>query len=188
MMTRTCCRPLSLILCLLALVIVLAPQIAIAQESKSVPLAAELTRMLDQSKLDAVAARHPQHEDQYVAALYFPGTQLLVVSATYSVPYWMDDKLTKKEYRDAYIDLNSASIPESKVFVEDLGADGLRTRREENQPFDIYETPNLRIAFDGDWRKHKMSEQDYMKAFQDADEKYANMLSILLTHLKKKGS
>ena len=57
---------------------------------------------------------------------------MMVVSAKYSVPQLLDDKLAKKDYRDVYIDLNSASIPETKIFIEDLGADGLKAKREEN--------------------------------------------------------
>ena len=47
-----------------------------------------------------------------------------------------------------YLDLNGASIPSSKVFVEDLGADGLRAKRNENQPFDVYESAGKRTDFD----------------------------------------
>ena len=39
--------------------------------------------------------------------------------------------------------------------------------------------------FDGDWKKQKMSEQDYMKAFSAADERYTQILTALLAQLKK---
>ncbi len=160
-------------------------QTTAAQESKSALLAKELSQLLDQAKLDAIAARESAEPDRYVAALYFPGLQLLVVSARYSVPQLLNEKMTKREYRDIYIDLNSASVPDSKTFVEDLVADGLKAKREENQPFDTYETGSKRIAFDGDWKKQKISEEDYLKAFQAADDRYAKMLSALLAQLKK---
>jgi hypothetical protein len=39
--------------------------------------------------------------------------------------------------------------------------------------------------FDGEWGRQKMSEQDYMKAFSGADERYAEMLTVLIAQLKK---
>lgn len=161
-----------------------APRAAWAQESKSAPLAKELATLLDQAKLDSVAAKDTAGADQFVGALYFSGLQLLVVSARYSVPVLLNEKIGKKEYRDVYIDLNSASLPEGKVFVEDLGCNGLRPRREENQPFDSAELNGRRIAFNSDWRTQKLSEDDYMKTFGEADAQYARILTLLLAQLK----
>src|SRR3712207_1154176 len=106
-----------------------------AQESKSLALVKELTGLLQQRKLDSVAARHPSANNQFVAALFFPG-QLLVVTARASAPAVLNEKLIRGEFRDIYIDLNSASSPESRVMITDGGADGLRPTREPNQPFD----------------------------------------------------
>lgn len=156
-----------------------------AQDSKSAPLARQLAAALDQAKLDSVAARDASHPDTFVAALYIPGVQLLVVSARYAAPQLLDPKLAQKNFKDVYIDLNSASVQASKIFIEDLGADGLRVRRDENQPFDSYEEGAKRTAFDGDWKKQKLSEDDYKKAFATADDRYAQLLTALLAQLKK---
>lgn len=156
-----------------------------AQGSKSEPLAKQLAAALDSAKLDSIAARDPSVPDAFVAALYFPGAQMLVVYAKYSAPQLLDERLRKKEYRDAYIDLSSASIPESKIFIQDSGADGIKAKHEEGQAFDIYETAGKPMMFDGDWKKQKMTEQEYMKAFTAADERYSTMLSTLLAQLKK---
>jgi hypothetical protein len=158
---------------------------ASAQESKSAPLAKQLAAALDAAKLDCIAAKDPSAPDVYVAALYFPGVQLLVVSGRYSVPQLLNERLAKKEYRDTYLDLNGASIPSSKIFLEDPGADGLKAKREENQPFDSYEADGKRTMFDGDWKRQKVSEQDYMKTFADADARYTQILTALLAQLKK---
>ena len=40
------------------------------------------------------------------------------------------------------------------------------------------------MAFDGDWRKQQLSEQDYQKAFAAADAQYAQFLAALLAQLK----
>jgi hypothetical protein len=93
--------------------------------------------------------------------------------------------VAKKEYRDVYLDLNGASIPETKVFIEDLGADGLMADHDSNTPFDASEVAGKRTAFDGDWRRQQMSEDDYKKAFSKADEAYSEMLTALLAQVKK---
>jgi hypothetical protein len=158
---------------------------ASAQESKSAPLARQLAAALDAAKLDAIAAKDPSAPDIFFAALYFPGVQLLVVSGKYSVPQLLVERLVKKEYRDTYLDLNGASVPTTKLFLEDPGADGVKAKREENQPFDSYEADGKRLMFDGDWKKQKMSEQDYMKVFSAADERYTQILTALIAQLKK---
>jgi hypothetical protein len=155
-----------------------------AQDSKSAALAKELASLLDAKKLDSIAARAATGSDQYVAALYFPG-QLLVVSARYSAPPVLNEKIARSEFKDVYIDLNAASIPDSKILITDLGADGLRPKREANMPFDTQDWNGKGIRFDGNWREDKMSEQDYMKAYGAADEAYLAALQALVAELKK---
>ena len=41
------------------------------------------------------------------------------------------------------------------------------------------------IPFDGDWRKAKLSEQEYTKIYVTHDEAYSQMLQALLETLKK---
>ncbi len=170
----------------LAAVLVLAPlaTAGLAQDAKSSTIAVELAKLMESRKLDSVAARHPAGPDQFVAALYFPG-QLLVVWAKYSAPALLTEKIVKREFRDVYIDLNSASIANSKTLISDLGADGLKPRREENQPFDAQDVNGKSFQFDGNWREDKISEEEYMKTYATADDAYARALSALLAALKK---
>jgi len=156
-----------------------------AQDSKSAALAKQLATALEAGKLEAVAAKDPSSPDVYIGALYIPGFQLLIISAKYSAPMLLDALIGKKAFRDVYIDLNSAGTPGSKVFVEDLGIDGLKPKRGDNQPFDSVEIDGKRTSFDNDWRKQQLSEQDYMKAFAAADERYTQMLTALLAQLKQ---
>ena len=155
-----------------------------AQDSKSAALAKELCNILQQRKLDSIAARHPASPDQFVAALFFPG-QLLLVSARTVSPAVLNEKLIRREFRDVYIDLNSASIPESRVMIADGGADGLRPSREPNQPFDTQDAAGKSVRFDGNWREDRMSEKDYMSIFTKADELYVSALTALVNELKK---
>ena len=159
----------------------LAPTTASAQDSKSAAVAGELTKLLDQMKLDAVAAK--AGTDNYVAALYFQGSQLLVVGAKYSTPDRLNYLIGQKQYRDVYADLSSASEQSTKVFVMDLGANGLKFKRENNEPFDTVDTSGASVAFNGE--RGKLSEDDYKKAFATSDEQYTTMLQALLAALKK---
>jgi hypothetical protein len=158
---------------------------ALAQEPKSTALVKELVAALDAAKLDSIAAKDPDKPDVFYGVLYFPGAQLLVVGAQYAAPAIMTERLTKKDYREAYLDLSSASVPGSKVFIEDLGANGLVARPRENEAFDAYEVAGKRTSFDADWRKQQLSEEDYMKAFSAADERYSQVLTALIAEAKK---
>ena len=99
------------------------------------------------------------------------------------VPFVRDEDGQLTGY--VYIDLNSAAEPDSKLFIEDLLVDGLKAKREENRPFDSVESRGKRTAFDGDWKKQQLSEQEYMKIFSATDERYSQMLTALLAQLKK---
>jgi hypothetical protein len=156
-----------------------------AQESKSAPLVKELAQLLDQAKLDAVAAKDPSAPDVFVAALYFPGSQLLVVSARYAVPPILVEKIAKKDYREIYTDLNSAAVEGSRSLVMDIGVDGLKPKKEDSR-YDTCDIGAKSYVFDGDWKKQKLaSEDDYLKAFTEADAKYAKMLTALIAQVKK---
>ena len=93
-----------------------------AQESPA--LARELAEILSAAQLDSIAAKDTESDDQFVAALAFPG-QLLVVWARYEVPMYVEEKIANGDYREVYLDLNGASLPNTKVLITDVGADGL---------------------------------------------------------------
>lgn len=156
-----------------------------AQEPKSAAPAKELAQLLSSRKLESIAARMPDSREEFVGALAFPG-QLMVVWARTTAPAVVNEKLLKKDYREVYIDLNSASILESRHFVTDLGPDGLRLRPEQKQgPADTHDLGPKSMRFDGSWREDKMSEADYMKAYAEADAAYARAVQALLEELKK---
>lgn len=155
------------------------------QEPKSAALVKELQQLLSSRKLDSIAARMPDSREEFVGALTFPG-QLMVVWAKTSAPSVVNEKLLKKEYREVYIDLNSASIVESRHFVTDLGPDGLRFRPEQRQgPADSHDLGTKSLRFDGNWREDKMSEAEYTKAYAAADEAYAKAIQALIDEIKK---
>jgi hypothetical protein len=175
-------RVLSRLVLATGLLVALASP-AFAQDPQSAAPARELAQQLSAKKLDSFAVRLPDSQDQFAAALTLPG-QLIVVWATFSAPAVLNEKIIKGEFREVYIDLNSASDPQSRRIITDLGADGVR-RGQKNQPADAYDVGTTSVRFDGSWREDKMSEKDYMKAHADADAAYAQILGVMLEELKK---
>lgn len=160
---------------------------AAAQEPQSAAPAKELAGLLASKKLESIAARMPDSREEFVGALAFPG-QLMVVWAKTTAPAIVNEKLIRKEYREVYIDLNSASVVESRHFVTDLGPDGLRAKPEQKQgPADTHDLGAKSMRFDGNWREDKMSEADYMKAHAEADAGYAKAVQALIDEIKKAG-
>ena len=156
------------------------------QASKSAAAAKELTQALEKAKLDAIAAADPSDPATFVAALYITGAQLLVVSAKYSAPPLLTAKLKTKDYRDIYVDLSSAAVAGSKVFLIDMGCDGLLSKAEGDAVPDSWEADKQSVSFDGDWKKAKLSsESDYMKVYTSADERYAKILALLTAQAKQ---
>ena len=162
----------------------LAPAVAGAQESASAAAAAELIRLLDERKLDSIAAH--EVEDLFVAALYVPGSQLLVVSSK-STPDRPNYLIAAKQYRDVYTELSAMRDHEEKIFVMDMGANGLHfRRRDRDEPFDIVEARGQSVSFNGEWgRRAPISEDDYRAAYASGDERYTRMLRALAAELSK---
>ena len=109
---------------------------------------------------------------------------MLVVSAKYAAPSLLTAKIKSKEYRDVYIDLSSASVAGSKVFVIDQNCDGLLSKPGDNPP-DSWEAGKDAVSFDGEWRKAKMTEDDYMKTYAKADERYTKLIALLTAQAKQ---
>src|SRR5262245_2647725 len=113
--------------CIVSALMGIAAQPAWAQDSQSATLAKRLAAAMDAAKLDALTVKDPGSADGYVGVFYLAGSQLLVVSAKYAVPSLLDARLARREFRDAYVDLNSASEPATRVLIEDAGANGLKS-------------------------------------------------------------
>jgi hypothetical protein len=167
--------PATRIACL-ALSFAAAAAPAAAQSAPSSQLAKQLVAAL--AGRDAIAARDPQAPDRAIAALAFPDSQLLVVSAPYADAAGLDALLAHKMYRDVYSALQQPSFNQGKVFFQDLGCDGLQSGP---QSVDImYEDGKTQTIFDGNWKKQKLSEAEYQQRVKSAEERYARMLSALI--------
>lgn len=162
--------------------LLVAPPFAAAQESRSSQLATDLAALLDAAQLDSIAVK--VEGDEYAAALYFSGSQLLVVKARYVAPQSMDARIAEGDYRSVYIDLNSASIPDSKTLVSDGGADGLQASRSADGPLDTVDIGSSSYVFDGEWGNAGLSEQEYLEAFRMSDTEYTGMLEALIAQAR----
>src|SRR5919107_2573065 len=163
-------RPALRIASLLTFVALIASASA-AQDPKSAAGAKELMHFLDAAKLDSMAAADPAAPGTFVAALYLPGTQLLVVAAKYSAPTLLLEKIKTGDFRGVYMDLHAAGVPGSRIFVQEVGPDGRMSRTSGDQAADDWEEAGKSPAFDGG-KKAKIAEADYTKIYTDADERY----------------
>jgi hypothetical protein len=160
------------------------PAAAQVTQSRSAAPAAALVKMLTEKGLDAIAAPDPTEPGRFIAALLFPGTQLLVVSAKYPAPSAIQKLLAEKDYRSVYLDLQGAASMQGRFFVQDMQADGLMPSADHGGSFDIvYENGVTSTTFDGDWQAHKMTEQEYDSKYNAADQRYADMLTALAAQL-----
>jgi hypothetical protein len=150
---------------------------------RSAALAKQLGAALHERGLDAVATTAPNESDRFIAALFYPNAQLLVISARYASPPLLEARLSQKQYRDVYLDLGGASIPNSSLLVHDIGADGLCDSRDKSA--DILYEGNVTSMFDADWKSHNRSEHEYLQRLFDADERYSRMLELLLAEVKR---
>lgn len=165
---------------LIPLVVAAAPP---ERTLRSGPLAKELGAALQQRGIDAIAARDPDESDRFVAALFYPNAQLLVISARYASPPLLEARLSEKRYRDVYLDLGGAAIPDTSVLVHDMSADGLCDSRDKSA--DILYEGSVTSLFDADWKSHDRSEHEYMQRLFDADERYSRMLELLLAEANR---
>ncbi|HEY0876464.1 MAG TPA: hypothetical protein VGD94_23520 [Vicinamibacterales bacterium] len=154
----------------------------VPQDSRSGPLAKQLAQALDAAKLDAVAAPDPS-TGGFVAALYIPGTQLLVVSGKFENPQIGTHRIGKSEYRELYMDLMGASEAATRLFASDVSCDGFVFDPDGDAAADSWETGGKSFAFTGA-KKAKLSDDDYLKAYTEADTQYAHILELLIAKLK----
>jgi hypothetical protein len=145
--------------------------------SASEPVARELTAAMEKRMMDSIAAADPADPGRLVAALLLPG-QLLVVSGRHSADAFMTDRLARKQYRDIYTTLSSSSIPETRFFVQDLGADGVHSTGESVDV--VYVKVVEQLIFDGHPEKRKMNKRIYDEKFEQVDERYSQFLKLLL--------
>jgi hypothetical protein len=164
-----------------------AGQHAAGDESLSAAPAATLKAQLEQLKLEAIAAPDPDEPGRYVAALYIPGIQLLVVSAPYPLAAAVDKKIAAGQYMDVYVEIQGVRDRTGHFFVEDIMADGLLAA---SVPAAASDTTTLDgatpVVFNRNWSAQRLSEEQYNARFKGDDQRYARMLTVLSTALGRR--
>lgn len=166
------------------LVALLLATVSISADGRSAELAGELVKLMEQRNLDTIAAAHPTDPGRFVAAMHIKGVQLLVISGRYSAPALLKEHLIKRDYRQVYVDLNSAADKQGRLFITDSQANGLRATPEKNAPFDIsWRDMTAQILYNNDWKGQKLKEEAYRKRFAEDEAEYVAMLEILKNSL-----
>lgn len=156
---------------------------AAAPDSESAASAAELSALMGTRGATVIAAADPVEPGRFVAAMIFPGVQLLVVSARSATPDLLRDEIRTHQYSDVYAALQQSSIPESRVFFQDLKADGLHLKP--GAAVDVmYERVVNQTMFDGNPAAHKLTDAAYAAKFKAADAAYSRMLTALIQELR----
>lgn len=152
--------------------------------------AKEVAALMAAKKLEVFAARDTGKAGRYVAAMLVPNVQLLVVSAAYSRDVDIEYALYHKQYQNAYLDLRTGVFSSDKFLVDDAQADGLIAVPGKNPQHDSVTIEKQETTFDGLFgdgkgrNAKKPLQATYMKAFSDADARYASVLDALLAQLK----
>ena len=150
----------------------------------SAELAGDLVKLMEQRNIDTVAAAYPTEPGRFVAAMHIKGVQLLVISGRYSAPALMKENLIKRDYRQVYLDLNSAADKAGRLFITDSQANGLQVVPGKNAPFDIsWRDMTSQILYNSEWKAQKLNEAAYRKRFAEDETEYAAMLEILKNSL-----
>jgi hypothetical protein len=180
---------IRLTLAILSVLCANAGTVSAERSSRSSAAAAKLTAAMQERKLDAVAARDPDRPGTFVAALYVPGTQLLVVSAPYAVAAALDKYIADRNDMDVYLALNSTNRPADRFFVMDMNADGLGRDCAPGEAFDstIRDAGN-QASFDGNWRVMGATRATYDARFAEDDERYTRLLQVLTASLSERAS
>jgi hypothetical protein len=160
---------------------------AAGDDPLSAPAAATLKAQLEKLGLQAIAARDPEQPGRYIAALYIPDVQLLVVSAPYALTKEIDKKIAAGQYMDVYVEIQGVRDRTGHFFVEDMKADGMRPAPDQDVAFDTTTLDGATpVVFNGKWDAQKLTQEDYDARFRKDDERYARMLGALITALGRR--
>ena len=156
----------------------LVPAAGARQESVSATVAKELVTAMTAGNLTSIAVEDPEKPGHFIAAMVFPGVQILLVAGQIPSPEYLKYQLTQKQFNDVYTGLQSNAVPDTKVFFHDLGGDGLHPAGESVDM--MYERGKTQTTFDRNWKSRGLSQSEYQKKFREADTRYARLLTLAL--------
>jgi hypothetical protein len=155
-----------------------------AQTLASTEAARTLVDALERTGLNSIAAVDPATADTFVAALYIPRSQLLVVSARHPSVDAVSHRIAMRQYREVYLDLQTSPTPTHKFFVQDAGADGLLSARPGSGEVDVlYEDGSRQTLFNGE--ADGLSRTEYERKLAIADTHYTRLLTLLTAAVER---
>jgi hypothetical protein len=175
----------SLVGAFVAAVIAL-PCPTLAENGKSGTLATGLVKMMADRNLEGYAIEDPARPGYFVAVRSYPGVQLLLVEARSTATDYIRSQIAQKEYVEVYSVLNSTAVPDTKLFFQDMGCDGLT--RDGDQIDVMYEQAVRQVVFDGKGKASGLSKSEYNAKLGTAEAQYTAMVTILLDSLKSTAS
>ena len=165
---------------LVVLAVLTSGSILGARAFASADAAYGLVSLLDRLGLDAIATVDPEQPGTFVAALYIPGGQLLVVHARHPSVDGIRQRLAARQYREVYLDLQGTPTREGKFFVQDARADGILSALPGSGDVDVlYEDGQRQILFNGDMNGQGLTAAEYDAKLAAADARYARLLTLL---------
>ena len=147
--------------------------------AKSREPARKLVQLLEARHLTAAATTDPQVPGRFIAAMYIPGSGLLVVGASTPSVEAVRYRIEQRQYRDVYLDLQSTPTVQGRLFVQDAAADGL-TWSADGSDVDVAHEDGARTTL---FTKQRV--QGAAQAYARTDAEYARMLSHLVTTLEQ---
>lgn len=166
---------------LCAVVFLVQPAAGLAQDLRSPALAKELSSVMTAAQLKVVALSDPDAPDRFIAVMV-DEVQLLLVTARVSSPDYVKRQIDQKLYTEAYADLQQTDLPATRVFYQDLGADGLAPRGSES--IDIVYSGKDQTLFGGDGKGGPSKEQ-YQQKLRETDAQYSRLLELTIAAVKK---
>jgi hypothetical protein len=127
-------------------------------------------------------ARYPEPP---IGAAAPPEGQLLVVRARYPSIEGVRHRISMRQYRETYLDLQATPTAEGKFFVQDAGADGIVSARRGSGDVDVlYEDGVRGTLFNGDVDGQSLTRASYDGTLTAADAEYARLLKLLMGALQ----
>jgi hypothetical protein len=157
-----------------------------APESKSAALAKDLSELMASRGIDAFAAQDRARPAFFVAVRSYPGVQLLLVGAESTAVEYVKYQVEHKNYGEAYTALHSSAVPATKLFVQDMGCDGLQR---DGDPVDVvYHQASTQLLLDGNGKASALSKEAYTAKAAEADARYAELLQLVLKAIRADGA
>jgi hypothetical protein len=163
---------------LIMVVLLTGDAIVRADAFASFEAARDLVSVLDQLNLHTIATVDPAEPGAFVAALYIPRVQLLVVHARHPSAEEALQRLAMHQYLELYSELLGTQTRD-RFFVRDAGGDGILSALAGSGDVDVVDENGRRTLVNGDAKGQHLTAAEYDAGVVAADAKYARLLALL---------